>query len=182
MHFSVQNITKSLPNGKVIFKDISFQVSDVNRNFVLTVTGPSGAGKTTLLKCIAQLEKLDSGIIQLGQTYSDQTNVDQWRKRVLYVPQRPAVLACTPLEFYRTVTSLKSQKIGQGDEKIDPVKVGLKWDLSEDLWSKQFAQLSGGEAQRVMLAIAVSTGPDILLLDGTVNLSELSQNVILNIY
>ncbi|KAI9142870.1 P-loop containing nucleoside triphosphate hydrolase protein, partial [Paraphysoderma sedebokerense] len=125
--------------------------------------------KTTLLKCIAQLEKLDSGIIQLGQTYSDQTNVDQWRKRVLYVPQRPAVLACTPLEFYRTVTSLKSQKIGQGDEKIDPcIEVTnsvFRWDLSEDLWSKQFAQLSGGEAQRVMLAIAVSTGPDILLLD-----------------
>jgi len=50
---------------------------------------------------------------------------------------------------------------------MDPVEVAGNWDVDEELWDRDWSNLSGGEAQRVALAIAVGLGTaEILLLDG----------------
>ncbi|KAI8910355.1 P-loop containing nucleoside triphosphate hydrolase protein [Gorgonomyces haynaldii] len=95
-----------------------------------------------------------------GQT-PKQLGFPKWRLQVLYVPQRPPVLEGTPLDF------VDKQRTFQAQHKtpLNPVDIGLEWRLSRDLWTKPFGQLSGGEIQRIYLAIALSLQPEILLLD-----------------
>jgi len=58
----LENITKSF-DGKTILDNLNLEVED---NSILSIVGPSGAGKTTLLRCIAGLEKVDSGTFTLN--------------------------------------------------------------------------------------------------------------------
>jgi ABC-type polar amino acid transport system, ATPase component len=58
----LENITKSF-DGKTILNNLNLEVED---NSILSIVGPSGAGKTTLLRCIAGLEKVDSGTFSLN--------------------------------------------------------------------------------------------------------------------
>ncbi|CEG76012.1 hypothetical protein RMATCC62417_10973 [Rhizopus microsporus] len=145
--------------GRWLFKDISFTLE---KNDILVLRGPSGVGKTTLLKCIAELVPYDQGYCTLHGKDVNHYAVPIWRSRVMYVPQRPSVHPGTPLDFFKIVSNYASQK----NKKIDdPVKIGSEWNLSESHFNEKWSNLSGGEMQRVALAIAVALNPDILLLD-----------------
>ncbi|KAI9326147.1 P-loop containing nucleoside triphosphate hydrolase protein [Zopfochytrium polystomum] len=123
---------------------------------VLTIKGPSGTGKTTLLKCIAQLVPYQAGAtITLDGKSPQEWGIPAWRSRILYVPQRPPTLPGSPRDFIDTLNGFAAQKID----------IGAAWNLPTDVWFKPWNQLSGGEIQRVALAIAVSRDPDVLLLD-----------------
>ncbi|CAO3644410.1 unnamed protein product [Mucor hiemalis] len=157
--FQAKDISLQLPDGRWLFKDISFDLDEGN---TLVMRGPSGVGKTTLLKCIAELIPYEKGSCTLyDKTVNDYT-VPVWRSRVMYVPQRPAVHPGTPLDFFRMVSKYASQKNKNLD---DPVKIGVQWNLSEDHFNEKWSNLSGGEMQRAALAIALALNPDILLLD-----------------
>ncbi|KAI9208676.1 putative ATP-binding cassette transporter [Polychytrium aggregatum] len=162
---SVVGLTKRLPDDTVLFENLSFQLSlrFETSPSVLVVRGPSGTGKTTLLKCLAQLVPYDSGVVSLDDQQPDQLGIPRWRSLIQYVPQRPPVFPGTPLEFVETLSGFASQKPKRNC--LDPVTIGESWDLSPSAWSKQWSELSGGEIQRVALAIAVSRQPTVLLLD-----------------
>ncbi|GBB98033.1 hypothetical protein RclHR1_03120018 [Rhizophagus clarus] len=140
-------------------KDISFSLK---KGDILTISGPSGVGKTTLLKCIAQLAIYEGGDIYLNDRTPEEYGIPVWRTRVMYVPQRTPVMTGTPMEFYRKMTKFNAQKTTYHD---DPIEISQKWDIREELWDKQWNQLSGGETQRISLAISLSCKPDVLLLD-----------------
>ncbi|KAJ3070586.1 hypothetical protein HDU98_006369 [Podochytrium sp. JEL0797] len=142
---------------------------------ILTVRGPSGSGKTTLLKALAQLIPYESGTVSLDAQTPVQMGIPKWRTKVMYVPQRSAIMEGTPLDFFEVVHSFAAHS-KEGRERRDvgrsPVDIAKKWNVSEDLWRKQWNQLSGGESQRIALAIAVSMDPVLLLLDETCLLVE----------
>lgn len=115
------------------------------------------------MKCIAELIPYDGGYCTLFDKDVNDYTVPVWRSHVMYVPQRPSVHPGTPLDFFNMVKKYASQK----NKKFgDPVEIGMKWNLSESHFEEKWANLSGGEMQRIALAIAVSLNPDVLLLDG----------------
>jgi len=90
---------------------------------------------------------------------------------VLYVPQRPALLPSTPIDFLNKVLALSSrQAIAGADDPEESVNsaqyIASRWNIERELWYREWATLSGGEGQRIALAIGLSMpGTETLLLD-----------------
>ncbi|KAJ1652185.1 hypothetical protein IWQ61_007416 [Dispira simplex] len=135
----------------------------LNPRDTIVIQGPSGVGKTTLLRAIAQLTDCDSGTVLLQQHSPKEMGIPIWRSRVMYVPQYPAVFPGSPLDFFFKVKQFSAHT--SKDYWDDPVDIASRWDLDQDLWCSEWRTLSGGQAQRAALAIALATRPDVLLLD-----------------
>ena len=105
-------------------------------------------------------------------TYCESTfvaGVPKYRTRVLYIPQRPSLLPGTPRAFLETVQGFNSRRSSSGrDAKHEnPIDIAHSWGLPSDVWDRAWSTLSGGEAQRISLAIGVGiSGAEIVLLDG----------------
>lgn len=87
---------------------------------------------------------------------------------VQYVPQRPSMLPSTPRAFLTTIMTFKSrQGIEEHSSKTDgPIELAESWGVDSATWDRNWSSLSGGEAQRVSLAMAVGIpGAEVLLLD-----------------
>jgi len=102
--------------------------------------------------------------------------IPSFRTKILYVPQRPSMLPGTPWDFLKTVTSLESHKAHlhslrkEHQPYLDPfdraLEISRKWDVDTQLWERDWSNLSGGEAQRIALAIAVGLNTaEVVLLD-----------------
>lgn len=107
------------------------------------------------------------------------TGIPKYRTLVAYVPQRTAVLPNTARAFLTTVQSFKSHKKTEKNPSSSdgPIEIASSWGLPDDTWDRPWSTLSGGEAQRVALAIAIGmSSAEILLLDGEFrNLSSISE-------
>lgn len=95
-----------------------------------------------------------------------------YRTLVQYIPQRASILAGTPLDFLRTCQNYASRKkrvkeIAGNRPSLDPMDIAEDWGIQKYLWNRDWGTLSGGEAQRIALAIGIGLGgADIILLDG----------------
>ena len=153
-----ENLTRRV-NGRTLFEGLSFTV---DRGEALVVRAPSGAGKTLLLRLLAWLDPPDAGGVTLTGKSPVEWGVPLWRSRVTYVAQRPPKLTGTAADWLADVADLASQRQrGASDAR----EHALAWGLPAGAWEQPFSELSGGEQQRVAMAIALSREPDVLLLD-----------------
>ncbi|KAK9818197.1 hypothetical protein WJX72_008661 [[Myrmecia] bisecta] len=172
--FEVQKL-KRVVAGRVIIANLSFTV---RRGEVLFVCGPSGVGKSLLLRCLAYLDPVQDGSIKLGGKTPEQLGVPNWRARVTYVPQSRVQPKGTPSELYFTAQQFAAQRgRPRGDLPALVHELGLEQTVLNQAWT----ELSGGQSQRVTLAIALALKPEILLLDeapagsgGPISLSYIS--------
>ncbi|CAA7626173.1 metal ABC transporter ATP-binding protein [Magnetospirillum sp. SS-4] len=121
----------------------------VGRGRIVTVVGPNGAGKSTLIK------------VALGLIVPDRGTVERDPAAVIgYVPQRLSIDRTLPLSVRRFLAmALPGGGDGRNlEESLDLVGAG-------HVMARQMADLSGGEAQRVLLARALVRRPDLLVLD-----------------
>ncbi|KAI0082792.1 P-loop containing nucleoside triphosphate hydrolase protein [Panus rudis PR-1116 ss-1] len=155
--------------GQPIFSNATFTVREGD---VLVLQGKSGSGKSTLLKCLAHLNLYEGQILFRGKQPKEY-GIPNYRTRVLYNPQRPSLLPGTPRDFLNTVSTFAAHKPKKhespdiaGLDKDEPISVARSWGIEEELWDRNWTNLSGGEAQRIALAIAVGMrSAEILLLD-----------------
>jgi ABC-type iron transport system FetAB ATPase subunit len=136
---------------------LSFEVAPGDR---VVVASPSGSGKTLLLRALAGLDAVQ-GQIALNGTSQESINGPQWRRRVRYVSQLPPVLPETPAHTAKMIQSFAAI----GAFQRNPRTLAKGWGLPPSQWDQPWATLSGGESQRILLAIHLAAPPEILLLD-----------------
>ncbi|KAI6022690.1 P-loop containing nucleoside triphosphate hydrolase protein [Pisolithus marmoratus] len=151
---------------QTIFSNLNF---DVNEGDVVVLQGQSGVGKTSLLKCVAHLNMYGGEVLYRGRAPKSY-GVPTYRTKVSYVPQRPSSLSGTPHDFLKTVTSFSSRTpkaVRRSNSDLTyPIEVANAWGIDEGLWDRNWSNLSGGESQRIALAIAVGLNTaEVLLLD-----------------
>jgi ABC-type iron transport system FetAB ATPase subunit len=156
------NLKLEMSNVTVIHSVSNLSLTVLNPKMV--IRGPSGCGKSTLLKAIAGLIPLDRGMIKINdQTFSDMGLA--WRGAYLYVPQLPPQMSGTPSDFVSLINEIEVQRNRLDGQETNHKEIGLEFGLRLHLWDENWNQLSGGESQRMLLAIALSRNPDMLLLD-----------------
>lgn len=138
----------------------------LNCHEILAVIGPNGAGKTTLLRAIA-------GEVSYSGTIKFLVRSNPQKKPLIgYVPQKVHFDLDSPISVLDLVaTTVTDSPIWVGIHKNvrSKVKDVLSKVAAEDLIKKKIGELSGGQLQRVLLAMALTPVPDLLLLDEPVS-------------
>lgn len=141
-----------------IFDHLSFSLQ---AGEILCLIGPSGGGKTTLLRCLAGLEQLSAGSVQLAGV--DITNQRAEARPIIMMFQQPLL--------FPHLTVLENVTYGlkvRGETRKKQVRMGMEMleKVEMNLFANQYPfQLSGGQQQRVSLARALILKPQVLLLD-----------------
>jgi ATP-binding cassette ChvD family protein len=139
---------------RVLFDDFSMEIPP---GAVVGVVGPNGAGKTTLLRMLAGQEKPDGGELKIGDTV-----------KFVYVDQMRGKLDPEKTVFEQLSDGLDIMKLG-GNREV-PSRAYCSWfAFSGTDQQKKVGVLSGGERNRLALAMIVKEGGNVLLLDEPTN-------------
>ncbi|KAI9466218.1 P-loop containing nucleoside triphosphate hydrolase protein [Lactarius psammicola] len=164
---TVRNLSCVRPEGDPIFVNVNF---NVNEGDIIIVQARSGAGKTTLLKCLAHLS-LYRGTIEFKGKPPKNYGVPSYRTHVQYIPQRPSLLPGTPRDLIETLCTFHARLAperfsGDSLHLHRAVDLAERWGIARELWDRPWSSLSGGEAQRLSLAIPYGLNcAEVLLLD-----------------
>jgi zinc transport system ATP-binding protein len=140
---------------------------DVERGEFVGLIGPNGSGKTTLLKLLIGLEAPDSGEVRMFGEQPDR-NHNRWRSKVGVVPQFATGMPKFPV-LARDVVEMGLHVRGMeeltGKDRQLRVEESLELVGASAYANKPMWDLSGGEQQRIHVARALVTRPELLLLD-----------------
>jgi len=130
----------------------------LHRGEILGFLGPNGAGKTTTIKCILGLLKPSSGTISLWGSPPACSSV---RRRIGYVPENPDYEdSFTPMEFLSMFASMRGLSTDSAGMLSILARVGLSnWE------NVRIRNFSKGMRQRVSMALALQSSPDLLIMD-----------------
>ena len=138
---------------KVLFKDLDFTLPP---NGIVGVIGPNGAGKTTLFRLIMGLEKPDAGSFEVGETV-----------KLAYVDQSHRDIK--PDETVYQIVSQGNELIRMGGRDINARAYLSRFNFTGADQEKKCGVLSGGERNRLHLAMALKEEGNVLLLDEPTN-------------
>ena len=149
---NAENIGKSF-GSKHLFSNLNFMLPP---NGIVGVIGPNGAGKTTLFRMIMGLETADEGTFEVGETvkiaYVDQNHKDIVADKTVY-----------------EVMSQGNELMRLGGKEINVRAYLSRFNFSGADQEKKCGVLSGGERNRLHLAMALKEGGNVLLLDEPTN-------------
>ena len=147
-----EGVAKAYPE-KPLFRDLSFNLPP---NGIVGVIGPNGAGKTTLFRLIMGLEQPDAGTFDVGETVK-LSYVDQQHKDI------------DPEKTVYQVVSQGNESIRMGGRDVNVRAYLSRFNFSGADQEKKCGVLSGGERNRLHLAIALKQEGNVLLLDEPTN-------------
>lgn len=148
--------SKNLSKGfgeKLLFENLDFSLPP---NGIVGIIGPNGAGKTTLFRMIMGLEKPDSGSFEVGNTvvigYADQAHTDIDPEKTVY-----------------QVISGGTEEMMVGGRQLNARAYVARFNFTGADQEKKCGVLSGGERNRLHLALTLKSGANVLLLDEPTN-------------
>jgi len=148
----VDNLVKGF-DGRVLIDGLSFSLP---RNGIVGIIGPNGVGKTTLFKTIVGLEKPDSGTVRIGETV-----------RLAYVDQTRAGLDPNKTVWEVVSDGLDHLMVGKVEVPSRAYVAAFGFKGADQ--QKPTGVLSGGERNRLNLALTLKIGGNVLLLDEPTN-------------
>ena len=147
-----QNVSKGY-GDRLLFDKLSFRLPPAG---IVGVIGPNGAGKTTLFRLIMNMEKTDTGSFEMGETvktaYVDQSHKDIDPEKTVY-----------------QVISQGNELISLGGKQMNARAYVSRFNFSGADQEKKCGILSGGERNRLHLALALKEEGNVLLLDEPTN-------------
>ena len=147
-----QGISKSF-GEKVLYKDLTFTLPPAG---IIGVIGPNGVGKTTLFRLIMGLETPDSGTFSVGETV-----------KLAYVDQQHKDI--DPTKSVYEVVSQGNELMRMGGREINARAYLSRFNFAGADQEKKCGVLSGGERNRLQLALALKQEGNVLLLDEPTN-------------
>ncbi len=154
----VENLAVRIGTNQIL-KDVNLHV---HCGEMVALIGPNGAGKSTFLKAILGQREYD-GVIAFSEPGQRSK-----KPRIGYVPQSPAFDPSDPVsvaDLFACCMSKRPAFLGLGKSMRQTVLECLERVHGESLIDKRIGTLSGGELQRVLLALALEPMPNILILD-----------------
>ena len=147
-----QHVKKAF-GEKVLFNDLNFMLPP---NGIVGVIGPNGAGKTTLFRLIMGLERTDAGSFEVGETV-----------KLAYVDQQHKDI--DPAKSVYDVIAQGNETIRMGGRDVNARAYISRFNFSGTDQNKLCGVLSGGERNRLQLALALKQEGNVLLLDEPTN-------------
>lgn len=202
--FSFRGSSKQQQHNNRLCTDLNIYLTQGVIGFI---KGPSGCGKSTLLRVLAGLTPMDDGDVISSKISIKNCSMVEWRMNVRYVTQYKVDLPGTPRDFIYRIASLQSySKYNGPTEEVMITKTLVylqRWGMegsgsgSSNEYSnksdnksdnqqhhhhpleREWKTLSGGESQRMLLAIAMASGGKVLLLDeATSGLDDVTQRYV----
>ena len=147
-----KNVKKAF-GDKLLYDDLNFSLPPAG---IVGIIGPNGAGKTTIFRMIMGQEKPDGGTFEVGETvkisYVDQSHKDLKPEKSIY-----------------EIISQGNEEIEVGNQKLNARAYLSRFNFAGNDQSKKVGVLSGGERNRLHLAMALKEGGNVLLLDEPTN-------------
>jgi energy-dependent translational throttle protein EttA len=147
-----KNVAKSF-DDRLLFENLNFSLP---QGGIVGIIGPNGAGKTTLFRMILGLEKANEGLFDIGETV-----------KIAYVDQQHASI--DPEKTVWENISGGNEFIEANNQKINSRAYVARFNFSGTDQSKKVKVLSGGERNRLHLALTLREGANVLLLDEPTN-------------
>lgn len=149
--------------GERVVEEVSLQI---RQGAFVGIIGPNGSGKTTLLRIILGLLRTECGHVRLFGT--DLSSFHDWR-RIGYVPQRAAFESRFPASAFEIVMSGRCGVVGLG-RRFEAHDRALALDALDIVGmagerDRLIGNLSAGQQQRVFIARALASSPELLVLD-----------------
>ena len=145
----------------ILFSGFNLQLE---RGEIASISGPSGCGKSSLLNAILGFTPLKEGRIVLNGILLDKGNVDVVRKQTAWIPQELAL----PLEWVKDMVQLPfGLKANRGTPFSETRLFACFEDLGleQELYYKRVNEISGGQRQRMMIAVASMIGKPLTIVD-----------------
>jgi len=148
---TVSDLTKKF-GEKEIFNNLNFSLETGQK---VAITGSSGRGKTTLLRILAGIVAPDTGSISFDDQPLTWQTAQPIRQKIAYLPQGVDLLAGSGNELARMLST--DSMLAYPDMEY--------LGLSKDSIDQPFTELSGGEKQRLLIALILSLSRQVLILD-----------------
>ena len=148
----INGLTKSF-GDRVLFENVTFSIP---KNAIVGIIGPNGAGKSTLFKILTEREKADAGTVTIGETV-----------QISYVDQSHEGLL--PEKTIYEIVSEGNDLIQVGNASVNARAYLSRFNFMGSDQQKKLGVCSGGERNRVHLAMTLKEGGNVLLLDEPTN-------------
>lgn len=171
---TINNLKITLGNNEII-KDVNLEI---NTGEFITIYGPNGSGKSTIIKALADINKYEGKVLYNGQDikeFDKKIKAQQFAFLMQSGDEAPTMSVYDYVSFGRTPYRSIFDKPTLEDYKIiDKVIESLEL---ENYKERHLATLSGGEKQRVYLAMCLAQQPEVLVLDEITNHLDIKHQV-----
>ncbi len=168
---TLEHVSKTFRRALVL-DDLSLTLKRGDR---IALIGSNGAGKTTMIRCILG-QYVHQGKIEVNGL-SPRNNREQVLKTIGFVPQIAPPLKMPVGELMRFCAGT----VGIDVSKIEAITKRLELDISE-LENRPFVKLSGGQKQKILIAIAIARNPDLIIMDEpTANLDPQARKILFDL-